>query len=154
MKVLIATDGSEYSSAAAAKFCELYDGVKNLEVRVVSVYENSQVPPMEPFILATEHYLAMTEAAKDQALHFATSTAEQIAANVGELNITAAAVSGKPSAVIVEEATEWNADLIIVGSHGRGFWGRMLGSVSNGVVNHAPCSVLVVRAETDPVAKT
>ncbi|MCB1025610.1 MAG: universal stress protein [Acidobacteria bacterium] len=47
---------------------------------------------------------------------------------------------------IVEKAKRWNADLIIVGSHGRGFWGRvMLGSISDSLVHHAPCSVLVVR---------
>ena len=46
----------------------------------------------------------------------------------------------------IEEAQNWGADLIIVGSHGYGFWSRaLLGSVSNAVINHAPCSVLVVR---------
>lgn len=147
MKVLLATDGSEYSSAAAERFCVLYGTRDDVEVRVISVYEESQVPPMEPFILAPEHYLAMTEAAKNQASHFASAIADQIKSNVGEITIEAFAISGKPSAVIVEQAAEWKADLIIVGSHGRGFWGRMLGSVSNGVVNHAPCSVLVVRHE-------
>ena len=45
----------------------------------------------------------------------------------------------------INETARGKADLIVVGSHGRGFWGRLLGSVSNGVVHHAPCSVLVVR---------
>jgi nucleotide-binding universal stress UspA family protein len=48
--------------------------------------------------------------------------------------------------MITEEAQKWEADLIIVGSHGQSFWSRaLLGSVSNAVVNHAPCSVLVVK---------
>jgi len=53
---------------------------------------------------------------------------------------------GAPSRMIIESATNWGADLIVVGSHGRGFWGRvMLGSVSDAILHHAPCSVLVVR---------
>ncbi len=51
-----------------------------------------------------------------------------------------------PKESIVEEAQKWSADLIVLGSHGYGFWERMLlGSVSNAVVHHAPCSVLIVR---------
>jgi nucleotide-binding universal stress UspA family protein len=63
-----------------------------------------------------------------------------------ELAITTRILCGAPKQAIVEEAEEWGADLIVVGSHGYGFWERMfLGSVSSAVVHHAPCSVLVVR---------
>ena len=46
---------------------------------------------------------------------------------------------------ICDHATEWSADLVMVGSHGRKGLGEMLlGSVSNYVMHHAPCSVLVI----------
>jgi len=49
---------------------------------------------------------------------------------------------GEPGKVIVKEAKEWGADLIIMGSHAYGPIKRMiLGSVSQYVVDHAPCSV-------------
>jgi len=54
---------------------------------------------------------------------------------------------------IVEEARRWPADLIVLGSHGRRGINRLrLGSVSEYVVCHAPCSVQVIRrtlAETE-----
>ncbi|MEL6136606.1 MAG: universal stress protein [Cyanobacteria bacterium J06628_6] len=54
-------------------------------------------------------------------------------------------VSGNPGPAICELAKTWNADLIMVGSHGRrGFDELLMGSVSNYVMHHAPCSVLVV----------
>ena len=47
---------------------------------------------------------------------------------------------------ILEEAREWDADIIIVGSHGYGRLKRMvLGSVAGAVVANAHCSVLVAR---------
>jgi nucleotide-binding universal stress UspA family protein len=53
---------------------------------------------------------------------------------------------GNPATEIVDEAKEWRADLIIVGSHGyTGFKRLVLGSVAQSVVGHAPCSVEVVR---------
>ena len=54
--------------------------------------------------------------------------------------------AGSPDQIILETAKEWKPNVIVVGSHGRGFWGRLtLGSVSDSVIHHAPCSVLVVR---------
>lgn len=54
---------------------------------------------------------------------------------------------GEPAESIVEAAYAERADLIVVGSHGRGAIGRaLIGSVSDEVVRHAPCPVLVVRA--------
>jgi len=52
--------------------------------------------------------------------------------------------------MIVEAAEEWDADMIVVGSHGHGFWGRLaLGSVSDAVIHQAPCSVLIAKAPLD-----
>ncbi len=46
-----------------------------------------------------------------------------------------------------EEAERWGADLIVMGSRGLGTWNRLLlGSVSSAVVNHAKCSVEIVRS--------
>jgi nucleotide-binding universal stress UspA family protein len=51
-----------------------------------------------------------------------------------------------PKAVIINEAERWDADLIVVGSHGhRGIERFLLGSVSEGVALHANCSVEVIR---------
>ncbi|MEO0408534.1 MAG: universal stress protein [Cyanobacteria bacterium P01_A01_bin.135] len=56
---------------------------------------------------------------------------------------------GNPGSVICKLAKRWDADLIMVGSHGRrGLSEMLLGSVSNYVVHHAPCSVLIVHGQS------
>ena len=53
---------------------------------------------------------------------------------------------GDPKTVILDCATEWGADLIVVGSHGRKGVARfVLGSVSEVVARYARCSVEIVR---------
>jgi nucleotide-binding universal stress UspA family protein len=55
-------------------------------------------------------------------------------------------LEGDPAKTLVEEATRWKADLLVVGSHGHGAArGRLLGSVSQTVALEAPCSVEIVR---------
>jgi nucleotide-binding universal stress UspA family protein len=54
---------------------------------------------------------------------------------------------GDPGEAIIDAAQAEGADMIIVGSHGRGAVGRFLiGSVSDHVVRNASCPVLVVRS--------
>ncbi len=54
--------------------------------------------------------------------------------------------TGNPADVLVQEAEESHADLIVVGTRGLGAARRtFMGSVSTNVVHHAPCDVLVVR---------
>ena len=51
-----------------------------------------------------------------------------------------------PAVALCEQASEWKADLCVVGTHGRGGLSRLLlGSVAERVVRHAPCDVLVAR---------
>lgn len=53
---------------------------------------------------------------------------------------------GEPGPAIVDAARSEAADLVVVGSHGRGRVERfVLGSVSDHVVRHAPCPILIVR---------
>ena len=61
-------------------------------------------------------------------------------------------LSGDPGWEICDLASVWSADLIVVGSRGRGLQRlkeMFLGSVSNYVTHHAPCSVLIVRQPID-----
>jgi nucleotide-binding universal stress UspA family protein len=149
MKILIATDGSDFSRAAIEKVCRMLN-LRDAQIKVVSVYE--QLAPMatEPFAISAQYYQEMMDLARKQCETYAADSVEQIKKNLNGSSpyIESEVYLGAPARVIVDEAREWNADLIVVGSHGRGFWGRLtLGSVSDAVVHHAPCSVLVARTD-------
>jgi nucleotide-binding universal stress UspA family protein len=59
-------------------------------------------------------------------------------------------ISGSPSTTICKFAESWHADLIVIGRRGHsGLQEIWLGSVSNYVVHHAPCSVLIVNTPLD-----
>ena len=74
----------------------------------------------------------------------ASATQELLAA---QFSATPSVHEGEPRRVILDAAAEWHPDVIVMGSHGkRGIDRFLLGSVSEGVVRHAPCSVNVVRA--------
>jgi universal stress protein A len=56
---------------------------------------------------------------------------------------------GTPRSVILEKVEELNADLIVVGSHGRHGFQLLLGSTANAVLHHANCDVLAVRVREE-----
>ena len=60
--------------------------------------------------------------------------------------VTSAVERGDPKSVIIDTVARWDADLIVIGAHGADALERFLiGSVSDAVARHAPCSVQIVR---------
>ena len=147
MKILIGTDGSDYSKAAVEECCRLLIQPENAEILIVSAYEDAYPIMAEPFAISAEYYQKLDDAVSEMASNFVADAKEIVSDTFpsADLAIETEVLRGPPDQQIIEKAKEWNADIIVVGSHGRGFWGRLLGSVSNGVVHHAECSVLVVR---------
>lgn len=156
MKILIATDGSNFSQRALEKACELARKWDTVSFRVISVYE-AQVPmAAEPFAISAEYFQKLDDFARQRSEASVEKSVEFIKARLpnAAISITSSVELGIPAQVIVEEARRWGADLVVVGSHGYGFWGRLaLGSVSDAVVHHSPCSVLVVRPQAEEVEK-
>lgn len=76
---------------------------------------------------------------------------------VDPAKVKATVALGTPAVEIVRHAAHWKADLIVVGSHGRGTMGRLLlGSVAQKVLHEAGCPVMVVphcRAKTVTTAR-
>ena len=149
MKILVATDGSDFSKAAINGLANIVANPETTVFKIVSAVEFPMMMPTNGFIGASADYYGEIEKAghgqaKESAEHAETQIRSLFPNHA--LNITAEVISGSPQRVLVEKAAEWGADLIVVGSHGYGFWSRtLLGSVSNSVVHHAPCSILVVR---------
>ena len=147
MKVLVATDGSEFSRVAVNKCCEMFDESENTAVRIISVAE-ARVPPIEPFSVSGDYFLEINAEARKHANEVVSQAEAEVRNHFPDLavDLTTKIIVGSPKRAIVEEAKDWGADIIIVGSHGYGFWQKaLLGSVSDSVLHHAPCSVLVVR---------
>ena len=146
MKILLATDGSPQSKAAVNEIASR-PFPPNTEVRIVSAYERTPlITRLEPMGVMEETYAK----ADHYALKAAEDATERAAAILREKNptliLTMSVIDGSPKSVILDEAEAFDADLIVVGSHGygmiEGFW---LGSVSHAVALHATCSVEIVR---------
>jgi nucleotide-binding universal stress UspA family protein len=146
MRIIIGTDGSDFSKAAVNETCRFFKA-DEAELLIVSAYEDAAPIAAEPFAISADYYQRLEDAVREQAEQFVKDAVTQFNRLCPDksLNVSTKVVCGAPDQQLIELAKEWNADLIVVGSHGRGFWGRLLGSVSTGVVHHAPCSVLVVR---------
>lgn len=146
MKVLIPTEGSDFSKAAIKKCCRMFDESENTEIEIFAVAEPAYMSA-EPFAVSADYIHDIDAATLKKATEDAAEAEAEIRKELpGTAGVTAKVVTGSPKQAIVEEAENWGADLIVMGSHGYGFWQRaLLGSVSNFVVHHAPCSVLVVR---------
>ena len=148
MKILLATDGSQYSDAAARSITSLYrpEGTQVLVTRVVEplVFSN---PPQMASGYAPEMSLRL-EAQLKEAKESIERTAEVL--RKAGFRVEERVIRNEIRAGILEAAEEFGANLIVIGSHGeKGLRRFLIGSVAEFVARHAPCSVLIVRIGPD-----
>jgi nucleotide-binding universal stress UspA family protein len=151
MKVLLATDGAKQSNAAVDMLNRLVikDGDHIYVVSVVDLAVPIAVDIYGGYLPDTTEY---EKAAKDNAAQVLSDAARKLREQLGDkkVEISTDVLFGSPESRIVEMADEIKPDLIVVGTHGYSGWERLLlGSVSDAVVHHAPCSVMVVRCPAE-----
>lgn len=140
MKILFATDGSSFSEAAAQNIVKEFRP-QDSEVRVLTVVEPLTTAAMPQM---SSGYYPELEDQKREARTLVERTAKILAE--GGFKTSAMVLTGDAKATILDEAADWKADLIVVGSHGRRGLGRfLLGSVSEAIARHSSCSVEIVR---------
>ena len=148
MRILLALDGSSSSDAA----CQLVGSMawpSGSIIQVVAVAEPA-AELLAPLVISAPtigSYDKQTADELEEILDTAVTALER-----PELGVERAVLHGRPATLIVERAAEFRAELVVIGSRGRGpLTSMLLGSVSAEVVDHAPCPVLVVR---HPVAES
>jgi len=150
MKIILATDGTKFGDAAAeilGKF-SLSDGD---EVKVISVVDMAMPLAIDIYGGYLPDTTELEKVAREQAEKVVEATTAKLQGFFGgkSVDISSDVLFGSPDSRIVETAEELAADMIVIGSHGYKRWERLLlGSVSDSVVHHAHCSVLVVRSQS------
>jgi len=145
MKLLVAVDDSKYSEAAVNGVAN-YFKPQTAEVRILHV--------LTPIVLSalpqmSRGYAPELEEQAKQGRDLVDKCAQRL--HVNGYKVDSEVETGDVRESIINSATRWHADLILLGSHGHKGMGRLLlGSVAESVVRHANCSVLVVRLPASP----
>ncbi|MBI4401536.1 MAG: universal stress protein [Nitrospirae bacterium] len=141
-RVVLAIDGSKHSRAAA-EFLRDRLLPESAHLTVLSVVAPI-VTDIAASVLPPSQLERLTKPREDQARQLVAAFREMYLKE--GYAVSSEVLSGHPSQAILQHAERTQADLIVVGSRGLAGTERLLlGSVSEGVVKYAPCSVMVVR---------
>lgn len=147
MKILIATDFSECSLAALnAVLARSWPDQTEFHIVYAAepVYASCAISAgyVQPMIDAHLEHVKTTRTMIEKMVEETKSVLPDGTIIVGEV------LDGSPAATIIDKARDWDADLLVLGSHGRSGLERFLmGSVAEKVVSNAPCSVLIVKSK-------
>ena len=142
--ILVATDGSRYSTAAVSEAIGIAKKNKG-KLTVIAVVPAELATPTDIEFVATQRELIA-----EKEMHTAEKNAKDVkeAAVKAGVEVQAFVMTGKPADAVIEIAKEKNADLIVVGSHGRtGLEKLLMGSVAERVIVLSSCAVLVVKGK-------
>ncbi|HUZ96705.1 MAG TPA: universal stress protein [Edaphobacter sp.] len=140
-RILIAIDESTFAAHAADVGTDLATQL-GAEVAFVTVVDSAAMPNTADSGVPAAEWLAML---RHDAKTLLGTFASRRAIAPPPLQFLE---EGKPATKIVDAARNWPADLIVMGTHGRNAVANvLLGSVAQGVLRHAPCAVMVLRAQ-------
>jgi nucleotide-binding universal stress UspA family protein len=139
-RILIALDDSAIAAHAVEVGTELATALK-AQTALVHVVDPTLAFQPDSGIPAAEWVATQ----KREGQSFLATAAQR----AGELPAWQFLREGKPADQVLAAASEWDADVIVIGTHGRSGVSRLvLGSTAESVVRHAPCPVLVIRPPT------
>jgi nucleotide-binding universal stress UspA family protein len=146
LKVIIATDGSEAAIEAATRSMDLLRPHTHVAVvTVIPEYED----PMEDAGGIEGPVITYKQADKDWKASTAAgqSALDRTTAALGtDVEVRLIPDDDSTGAAVVRVAHEMSADVLVIGSSGKNWLSRHIGgSVSDYVVHHAPCPVLLIR---------
>jgi nucleotide-binding universal stress UspA family protein len=144
-RILVPVDGSETSERALQEALKL--GGSAAQFRLLYVVE-------QIYSLGTEGYEfidydALQQAVRSSGERILAQAAERVQRSGNRAEVVLLDTDGQRVASVIEgEALRWQADLIVIGTHGRSGLSRLLlGSVAEGVVRLSTVPVLLIRAE-------
>ena len=141
-RILVPVDGSPTSDRALQEALRLAQQQSG-RLELVHVLGDVRLMEANSYINYAEMKDAMTSAGK-KLLEQTQMVAEQ-SGTAAEVKLLEAG-GARIASAIVEEARQWQADLIVIGTHGRTGFSRVLfGSVAEGVVRTAHIPVLLIR---------
>lgn len=143
MRILIAIDGSDFSQAALQSVVAR-PWPPDTQVKILHVVEAPSLLMGREMGGYDPEFEVVWNALRERAKRLVEKATEKL--REAKFNVSTELVEGDPKSQIIDIAHEWHADMIVLGSHGRTGLGRFLmGSVSQGVVRHAHCSVEIIR---------
>lgn len=152
-KILVPLDGSDHSVRALEKAVQIAKKFSN-KVTLIQAYSVSMQPIIlpEPTTLSSPTIPILTANEISRVVEAARATGQRILkdgearAKAEGVAVEALLVEGHAVQEIIRTAKEGNFDLIVMGARGVShIRGLLLGSVSDGVIHHALCPVLVVK---------
>ncbi len=140
-KIVVGIDGSD-ASKDALRWAVEDARARGAEVVALHAYE-VPAPALDAAPATPVDLPGLVAEAHEDAQQFVTKVVDEVVGNVVSVDVAPIAVEDKPTKALVDASRD--ADLLVVGSHGHGLSGLLLGSVSLECAQHGACPVVIFR---------